>query len=400
MTTITDVKTFLTCPDDVDLVVVRVETNQPGLYGLGCATFTQRSSGVVQVINDYLRPLVLGKDVSEIQELWHLMAYNPYWRNGPVVNNAVSGIDMALWDIKGKMAAMPLYDLLGGKCRSGLTVYRYANGNSRKEILAKVESLLNEGYHHIRLQYFPMIGHAQFQQPWTAKNAKSGSYQDPHKYIREMTSLFAETRKEFGWDFELIHDVHERLPAIDAIQFAKDLEQYRPYFLEDLFSTEQADWYARLRKMTTTPIAHGELCVNMWEWKPLIQDHLVDFIRIHPSMIGGITPAIKVAHFAELYGVRTAWHGPTDMTPIGFTAEMHLGLASPNFGIQEWPDFGKHLEEVFHGMPKMEKGYAYLSDKPGIGVEFDEKVAKKFPPKCEVPKWTEFRLTDGGLYTP
>ena len=400
MIKITDIKSFVTAPGDLNLVVVRVDTNQPGLYGLGCATFTQRCNAVVTTIEEYVKPLIVGRDATEIQELWNLMYNNAYWRNGPVVNNAVGGVDMALWDIKGKLANMPIYDLIGGKCREGVTLYRYANGNNREEILEKAQALWEKDFHHIRLQYFPMQGYSQTQRDWKPEGAKDGFYQDPHAYINEIVGLFEYVRKNMGFAPELIHDVHERIPAVDAIRLAKELEPMKLYFLEDLFAPDQAEYYRRVKNICTTPIAHGELCTNPLEWQTLISERLIDFIRIHFSMIGGVTPAIKLAHLCEAFGIRTAWHGPTDMNPVGHVAQMHLGLASTNFGIQEWSEFNEATYEIFSGIPEIRKGYAYVNDKPGFGVDFNEKVAKKYPHKEQITMWTQFRHTDGGLFTP
>lgn len=399
MPKIRDVKTFITCPDGINLVVVKVET-EDGLYGLGCATFTQRCQAVKTLIDEHLKPLVVGREAAEIQELWNLMNQNAYWRGGPVINNAVSGIDMALWDIKGKMAGMPVYELLGGKCREALTLYRYANGSSREEILERAQRLWEEGYHHIRLQYLPMKGYPQMQRDWQPEGAKSGFYQDPRAYMRETVGLFEYVRGAMGFDPELIHDVHERVSVNEAMQLAKELEPMKLYFLEDLFAPEQAETYKDLKGMCVTPLAYGELCTNVREWREAVASRSIDFLRIHMSMIGGMTPTIKCAHFCELYDVKTAWHGPTDMNPVGFAAQMHLGIASPNFGIQEWPDYGENIGKVFRGMPQMRQGYAYLNTAPGFGVEFDEAAARAFPYRKEVVGWTQFRTTDGSLHKP
>lgn len=248
MPKIRDVKTFITCPDGINLVVVKVETDEPGLYGLGCATFTQRCQAVKTLIDEHLKPLVVGREASEIQELWNLMYQNAYWRNGPVINNAVAGIDIALWDIKGKMASMPVYQLLGGKCREALTLYRYANGGSREEILDKAQRLWEEGFHHIRLQYMPMNGYPQMQREWKPDGAKDGFYQDPHAYMRETVGLFEHAREKMGFEPEFIHDVHERISISDGICLAKELEPMKLYFLEDLFSPEQVQAYGELKK--------------------------------------------------------------------------------------------------------------------------------------------------------
>lgn len=400
MVKITDVKTYITCPDGINLVVVRVDTNQPGLYGLGCATYTQRCKAVCTCIEEYMKPLVIGRDASEIQELWNLMHNNGYWRNGPIGNNAVSGIDMALWDIKGKEANLPVFQLLGGKCREGIDLYAYANGNSRGEILDEAQKRLEEGFHNIRLQYYPMKGFAENQRPWKPRGAKDGFYQDPKAYVSEVIEMFDVARSRFGYIPEFVHDVHERIPAGDAIYLAKALEPYRLYFLEDLFAPDQYEYYRNVKSVCSTPVSHGELCTNPLEWKTLISERLVDFIRVHPSMAGGFTPAIKIAHFSEIFGVRTAWHAPTDMNPVGHVAQMHLDLSCPNFGIQEWSGFGGAVPEVFSGIPTVENGYAYVNSNPGFGVDFDAEKAKKYPAKDEIIQWTQFRYTDGSLSTP
>lgn len=400
MITITNVKSYITCPDGINLVVVRVDTNQPGLYGLGCATYTQRCKAVVTAIEEYIKPLVTGRDAMETQELWSLMYHNGYWRNGPIINNAVGGVDMALWDIKGKVAGMPVYNLIGGKCREAVALYAYANGDCRKDILEKAHKCIEEGFHYIRLQYFPMQGYSQLQRDWKPDGAKAGFYQDTRNYVQEMVGLFEDARQELGFDPEFIHDVHERIPATDAVCLAKELEPMKLFFLEDLFAPEQYEYYRHVKSICATPVAHGELCTNPLEWQRLIADRLIDFIRIHFSMIGGITPAVKMAHLSEAFGIRTAWHGPTDMNPVGHAAQMHVGLATPNFGIQEWSGFGGVMYEVFEGIPEVRNGYAYVNDKPGFGIDFHEEKAKNYPHKEEIIWWTQFRHTDGGLFTP
>lgn len=400
MVKITDVKTFMTCPYNVNLVVVKVETNQPGLFGLGCATFTQRCKAVVTVINEYIKPLIVGRNAGEIQELWTLINQNAYWRNGPVVNMAIGGVDLALWDIKGKMAGMPVYDLLGGKSREGIPVYGYANGDSKEEILDNAEKIWEEGYHYIRLQIHPFNDEGPIAGDWKPINAKSGPYIDGKKYIRYMMDLFESCRIKMGEEPELIHDVHERLAPTDAIYFAQAAEPIRLYFLEDLFSPDQVAYYRHLRSICSTPVAQGELCVNPMEWVPLVSERLIDYIRIHITMIGGLTPALRCAHMCELYGVRLAWHGPWDLNPIGHAAQMHIDINCPNLGIQEWSGMNDAEYEIFPGAPYVKNGFAYINDMPGFGVEFDEVAAKKFPPKEEIIKWTQLRQRDGSLILP
>ena len=411
---IQDIRVICTAPEGINLVVVRVETNQPGLYGLGCATFAYRHLTVKHLIEEYLKPLLLGRDAENIEELWQLMHQNGYWRNGPIENNAISGIDMALWDIKGKMANMPLYQLFGGKVREGIPVYRHVDGKDIVEICENIQRFQEMGITHLRCQCGGYGGAPYGQTPGTApRGAHDGMYLDSRKYIRDTVKLFGEIRDRIGYDMELVHDVHERVAPVEAIKLAKELEPFDLFFLEDPVPLEQTNWLRNMREQTSIPIAQGELFNNPREWKSLIAEQLIDFIRVHISQIGGITPARKLQIFAEQFGVRTAWHGPGDMSPLAHAANIHIELAAPNFGVQEWsgiepPNFviqdlkGPHgaLLEVFKGLPEFDKGYVYANDKPGLGVDIDEKEAAKYPCEKTITTWTQTRLRDGSLQTP
>lgn len=413
-TIITDVRVILTAPEGINLVVVKVETNQDGLYGLGCATFAYRHLAVKCVIEEYLKPLLIGRCAENIEELWQLMHQNGYWRNGPIENNAISGIDMALWDIKGKMANMPLYQLFGGKYREAVPVYRHADGKDLSEICENIDRFYDMGIRHIRCQCGGYGGDGYHDAPQTAPlGAHEGIYLDDRKYMRNTVKLFEGIRSKIGFEIELIHDVHERISPACAVQLVKELEPYKLFFVEDALPLEQGDWYRRLRAQTTTPLAQGELFNNPMEWKYLITERLIDFIRVHLSQVGGITPARKLQIFAEQFGVKTAWHGPGDMSPLAHAANIHIDLAAPNFGVQEWsgiepPNFviqnlkGPHgaLLEVFPGLPEFKNGYVYANDKPGLGVDINEKEAKKYPCENNITTWTQTRNADGSLQTP
>lgn len=393
-----NVKTILTAPEGIALVVVKVETNEPELYGLGCATFTQRPLAVYSAVDNYLKPFLIGKDPQRIEDIWQSAMVSPYWRNGPVLNNALSGVDMALWDIKGKLAKMPVYQLLGGKCREAAAVYRHADGRDKKEVEDHVRTFMDQGYRYIRCQ---MGGYGGREQTiHKTKAALQGAYFDPDAYSRGIPSLFEHLRRELGSEIQLLHDVHERLAPIDAVRLAKQLEPYNLYFLEDVLSPEQMEWFRMIRQQTATPIAMGELFNHPHEWTPLIVNRLIDFIRIHVSQIGGITPAKKVAVLAEAFGIRTAWHGPGDVSPVGHAANIHLDVSSPNFGIQEWSVMSDTLREVFPGCPEVEDGYAYPNDKPGLGIDIDEEKAAKYPISNDLPQWTLTRMPDGTSVRP
>lgn len=393
MVTITDVKTILTQPAGSRLVIVKIITSDPGLYGLGCATFTQRFHAVHAAIEKHLKPFLIGRDVSRIEEIWQMSMVHSYWRNGPVLNNAISGVDQALWDIKGKQANMPVYQLLGGKCREGAAVYGHAGGNSPEEIADSVRHFMDLGYHYIRCQMGGYGGRAS--KTIKPEGSPDGAYFDPREYARNMLKMFEYVRNEIGGEIELLHDIHERLHPIHAVQFAKDVEKFDLFFLEDPLAPEDLEWFENIRQHSATPIAMGELFNHPREWQPLIAGRLIDFIRMHVSQMGGITPARKVALFADMYGVRTAWHGPGDTSPVGHAANLHLDLWSPNFGVQEWCRFPDLVYEIFPGLPEVRNGYMYPNDQPGLGIEIDEKLAAKYPCKDQVEWWTQTRLPDG-----
>ena len=395
---IKDVQIILTQPEGSRLIIVKVITSQPGLYGLGCATFTQRFHAVHAAIEKHLKPFLIGRDVSRIEEIWQMAMVNGYWRNGPVLNNAISGADQALWDIKGKQADMPLYQLLGGKCREAAAVYGHADGRDEREVEDNVRKYMADGYRYIRIQMGGYGGQAErLVKP---DGAPPGAYFDPRAYTRDMLRMMEHVRSKVGDEIELLHDIHERLKPIDAVQFAKDVERFKLFFLEDPLAPEDLEWFHHIRQQCSTPIAMGELFNSPREWQPLITEKLIDFLRMHVSQMGGITPARNVAAFANMYGIRTAWHGPGDTSPVGHAANLHLDLWAPNFGIQEWCRFSESVYEVFPGTPEVRDGYMYPNDKPGLGIEVNEKLAAKYPCTDEVVGWTQTRLPDGSPTRP
>ena len=390
---ITDVQTILTQPAGAHLVIVKVMTSEPGLYGVGCATFTQRFRAVHAAIEDHLKPFLIGRDAERIEELWQMSMVHSYWRNGPVLNNAISGVDQALWDIKGKRAGMPVYQLLGGKCREAAACYAHAGGRTKEEVVDSIREFMEDGYHHIRVQLGGYGGLDSTRQ--RPEGALDGAYFDPRAYMRAHLDLFGYVREQVGEEVELLHDVHERLTPIDAVVFAKECERFRLFFLEDPLAPEDLEWFANIRQQCPTPIAMGELFNHPREWQPLVAGRLIDFVRMHVSQMGGITPARNVAAFARMYGVRTAWHGPGDTSPVGHAANLHLDLWAPNFGVQEWCRFPEQVYEVFPGLPEVRGGYMYPNDRPGLGIDVDEALAAKFPCTDSVDTWTQTRLPDG-----
>ncbi len=403
---ITNIKTILTAPARIRLVVVKVETSEPGLYGLGCATFTQRARVVETAVDKFLKPFLLGKDPTRIEDIWQSSFVSSYWRNGPVLNNAISGVDMALWDILGKRANLPVYELFGGKCRQAVDTYRHASGGSFEQVTDQVRRYMDAGYRHVRAQValpeLATYGVRGKLYDSTAANDQP-NYWEPKPYVRTLPKLFAHLREQVGDEVELLHDVHERVPPILAIQLAKDLEPYRLFFLEDPFSPEDIGYFKHLRQQSSTPIAMGELYNNPHEWTGLVSERLIDFIRVHISQVGGLSMARKMAAMCEFFGVRTAWHGPGDVSPVGHAANVHLDLATTNFGVQEARDFSQAEQDVFPGCPELRDGYYWANDQPGLGIDVDEELAAKFPIQDDPPfdmQWGNLRRRDGGSTKP
>jgi len=410
---IRDVKTILTAPNNIRLVIVKIETTEPGLVGWGCATFTQRALVVQTALEQYLKPFLIGRNVDEIEDIWQSSYVSSYWRNGPVLFNAMSGVDIALWDIKAKRANMPLYQLLGGKVRHGADCYFHASGNSFADVEASARRAMEQGFRHVRVQV-STPGYAGYGARSSAPAAgrpneavgptNPRAIWEPAPYVRMLPKFFEYLRSKLGDEVELLHDVHERITLNQAVNLCKSLEPYRLFFLEDPFPPEENDHFRLLRQQTSIPLAMGELFNTQHEYLPLIKERLIDFIRIHISQIGGLSPARKVNALSEFFGVRTAWHGPGDASPVAHAAQLALELTSYNFGVHEGSSFPAQTQEVFVGCPEVKNGYMLASEKPGHGVEVDEKVAAKFPIPAGPPNfdysWGTTRRQDGTVIRP
>ena len=421
---IRDVRVILTEPDNIRLVIVKIETTEPALYGIGCATFTQRPTAVVSAVNDYLRPFLIGKNPADIEDIWQSSYVSSYWRNGPVLNNALSGVDQALWDIKGKLADMPVYDLFGGKARDAAAVYVHSTGDDLQEVEDRARAFIDQGFHYIRVQV-ATPGYATYGSRGAIADdslqtgprvitdrvtkfdsnkiyAHPGGIFEPRPYIKSALGLFDHIRATIGWDIEILHDVHERIPPIMGVDLAKEVEEYKLFFLEDLFAPEDNDYFRMVRQQTSTPIAMGELYNSPHEIIPMVKDRLLDFIRVHISQIGGLTPARKLAALCEAFNVRTAWHGPGDTSPVGHAANLMLDLNTINFGIQEYAIFQERTQEVFPGCPEVRDGYMWPNGKPGLGIDVDEELAAKYPFKERAfgGAWDTVRRADGGVVRP
>ncbi|MSR82763.1 MAG: mandelate racemase [Candidatus Latescibacteria bacterium] len=405
MAKIVEVRCIRTRADGTWLIV-KVLTDQPGLYGIGSASDHYQAGVVKAAIEEHVAPRLIGREASHIEDIWQSSYTSGYWRNGSILNTAIAGIDMALWDIKGKEAGMPVHQLLGGPCRSAVACYAHAGGNTLDELVEDVQRYIEEGWPVIRCQFGPyggggFISHEQAVKPrnaWT-----QGPAFDDEAYLENIPKMFEHLRSKLGFGPKLTHDVHEHLKPHNAVTLAKLLEPYRLFFLEDLLSPEQVQWYRLVRQQCTTPQAMGELFVNPHEYVPLITERLIDYVRIRVSKGGGITPCRKIAALCEIFGVQTAWQEGGDNDPVNQAAAMHLDLASYSFGIQEENHFTPQELEIFPGHAEQVGGYLYTNDQPGLGLDIDEDKAKKLlnAERLATPKYmAEDRRADGSVVRP
>jgi len=402
---IKDIRVIVTNPGR-NFVTVKVIT-ESGVYGLGDATVNGRELAVATYLEEHLVPCLIGKDALNSEDIWQYLYKGVYWRKGPINMAAIAAIDMALWDIKGKVAGLPVYQLLGGKSREAVTLYAHANGSSVEETLDNMAGLVEQGFQAIRLQsaipglpttygvlgdkkdYFELQSDRPLppEQPWSTR-----------KYFNSIDQLFEQARLRFGDDVELMHDVHSKLTPIEAARLGKMLEKYNLLFLEDAVAAENQESYKLVRQHTTTPMAIGEIYNTVWDCKELIQNQWIDYLRMAATHAGGITAMRRIADFAAMYHVRTAPHGAPDLSPICIAAHMHLNIWAPNFGIQEFVGFGTELSNtVFSHDMRLENGMVFVADTPGLGVDFDEAEAKKHPYKRSYLPVS--RLEDGTLWS-
>ncbi len=401
---IEQVKVFVTCPGR-NFVTVKIVTDE-GVYGLGDATLNGRELAVSTYLEEHVVPCLIGRDAHNIEDIWHYLYRGVYWRRGPVTMAAIAAIDMALWDIKGKVAGLPVYQLLGGKSRTGVTVYAHANGEGIDDTLTKAEELIEQGFKAIRLQcaipgmketygvlgdkkdYFELQGNRPLppEQEWSTP-----------KYMKMVPELFKQARERLGDDILLTHDVHSRLTPIESARLGKMLEPYNLTFLEDSSIAENQDNYKIIRHHTTVPLALGETYNTIWDCKDLLENQLIDYIRVAATHAGGITAMKRIADFAAVYNVRTAPHGAPDLSPICLAAHMHLNISTPNFGIQEFVGFGNdETRKLFKQTATLENGMLMIADSPGLGVDFDEEEASKYPYRRSYLPVS--RLEDGTLW--
>jgi mannonate dehydratase len=381
---ITDAKVIVTCPGR-NFVTLKINTDE-GIFGLGDATLNGREKTVVSCLEDYCLPALIGRDPSRIEDWWHYFYKGVYWKRGAVFMTALSAVDTALWDIKGRALNTPVYNLLGGKSRDRILVYAHAGGRDIEETVDQVGKAVENGFQAVRVQSgVKGVDHAygvpRGGRPY--EPAEPGLpkeyFWDTVRYLNSVPKLFDRLRAVYGADLHLLHDVHHRCTPIEAARLGKELEPYHPFWLEDPVSGELQEGLRLFRTHSTVPVAIGEVFNSIYDYTTLFTEQLVDFIRMPPAHGGGLTHLQKVAAFASVYHIQTGFHGATDISPVGLAAALHCDLALNNFGIQEYMPNQDIVREVFTPNYIYENGCLGLGDRPGIGVEIDEAAAEKYP---------------------
>nr|WP_315457319.1 D-mannonate dehydratase ManD [uncultured Sphingorhabdus sp.] len=394
-------RVIVTCPGR-NFVTLKIETDQ-GVYGIGDATLNGRELSVVSYLEDQVIPCLIGMDPRRIEDIWQYLYRGAYWRRGPVTMRAIAAVDVALWDIKAKMAGMPLYDLLGGKSRDGIMVYGHANGADIEETTDAVGQYIDMGYKAIRAQtgvpgvkdaYGVGRGKLYYEPADAALPSVTGW--DTRKALNYVPKLFEKLRDTYGFDYHLLHDGHHRYTPQEAANLCKMLEPFQLFWLEDCTPAENQEAFKLVRHHTTTPLAVGEIFNTIWDCKDLIQNQLIDYIRCTIVGAGGVTHLRRIADLASLYQVRTGCHGATDLSPVTMGTALHFDTWVPNFGIQEYMRHTSETDAVFPHDYRFEKGELFVGDTPGHGVDIDEELAAKYPYK---PAYLPVaRLEDGTMW--
>jgi mannonate dehydratase len=399
-----------------NFVTLRITTDD-GVTGLGDATLNGRELAVVAYLREHVVPLLIGRDAHRIEDTWQYLYRGAYWRRGPVTMASIAAVDTALWDIKAKVAGLPLYQLLGGRSRTGLLVYGHASGAELPELFDSIRAHQEEGYRAIRIQT-GIPGLPSVYGVASSANAATGTasgtderydYEparrndvpveeswDTRAYLRHIPGVFEAVRNEFGAELPLLHDAHHRLTPIQAAKLGKSLEPYDLFWLEDVTPAENQDALRLVRQHTTTPLAIGEVFNTIWDYKTLIEQQLIDYVRSPVTHAGGITGLRRIFDYASVYQIKSGVHGPTDVSPVGLAAAIHLGLAIPNFGIQEYMQHAPVTHEVFHTSYSFENGMLNAAEEPGLGISYDDEAAAAHP--YEGAYLPVNRLLDGSMH--
>jgi mannonate dehydratase len=399
---IIDAKVIVTCPGR-NFVTLKLATDE-GVTGVGDATLNGRELAVASYLTDHVCPLLIGRDAARIEDTWQFLYKGGYWRRGPVTMTAIAAVDTALWDIKGKVAGLPVYQLLGGRSRDGVTVYGHANGETVPEVLDEVARFLDLGYRAVRVQVgiqgissiYGVSADSAHHESGYVPTAQTSDWSSA-RYLHQVPALFEAVRGRFGFDFALLHDAHHRLTPIEAARLARRVEEYELFWLEDLVPAELQEGFRIIRQHSTTPLAVGEVFNSIWDCQQLITEQLIDYIRADVVHAGGITHLRRIFQLADLYHVRSGSHGANDLSPVCLAAALHVDISIPNFGIQEYMRHSPETDEVFPHSYRFADGYLHPGEGPGLGVDIDEELAARHPyQRAYLPT---NRLVDGTVHS-
>ncbi|MFI6761081.1 D-mannonate dehydratase ManD [Micromonospora sp. NPDC050417] len=399
---IVDARVIITSPGR-NFVTLKLIT-EDGVSGVGDATLNGRELAVASYLTDHVVPALIGRDSARIEDTWQYLYKGAYWRRGPVTMSAIAAVDTALWDILGKVAGLPVYRLLGGRSREGVTVYGHANAETVGGVLEEVARYRDLGYRAVRVQTsvpglrttYGVGKDRMFYEPADAAIASEATW-STERYLAHTPTVFARVREEFGPELKLLHDVHHRLTPIEAGRLGRSLEPYALTWMEDPVPAELQEGFRLIRQHTTTPIAVGEVFNTVWDCQQLISEQLIDYVRATVVHAGGISHLRRIFDLAALYHVRSGSHGATDLSPVCMSAALHLDISIPNFGLQEYMRHTEETDAVFPHDYRFENGYLLPSEAPGLGVDIDEKLAATFPYRpASLPV---NRLEDGTLHS-
>jgi len=346
-----------------NFVTIKI-TLDNGTYGLGDGTLNGRELAVAIYLEEYLKPSLIGRDPFDTEDIWHYFYRGVYWRKGAVNMTAIGAVDMALWDLKGKVLNVPVYKLIGGKSRDRLLTYTHAQGHDIDTTIKAIKEKIDQGYKALRLQsgipgldqVYGISKDKSYEPAATGATPNEESW-NTEKYLQFVTELFKKVREEFGNELYLLHDAHHRLTPIEAARLAKSLEPYHLFWLEDTVAAENQESLRLIRAQSHTPIAIGEIYNTISDCQHLITSQSLDYLRMTVAHGGGLTPMLKIASFAANYHVKMGCHGPSDLSPINLAACIHLGISINNFGIQEYMGYVEETEKVFQSEHQGGEGY-------------------------------------------
>ena len=398
---ITEARVIVTCPGR-NFVTLKIVTDD-GVSGVGDATLNGRELAVAAYLSEHVVPLLIGRDPARIEDTWQYLYQGAYWRRGPVTMSAIAAVDTALWDIKGKVAGLPVYQLLGGRSRDGVTVYGHANAPDLDSVLSAISSYVDAGYRAVRVQTgIPGlestygVSDQPVYEPADAAVPTENVWSTAH-YLDHVPRVFAAVRAEFGPTLRLLHDVHHRLTPIEAARLGRSLEPYALTWIEDPVPAELQAGFRLIRQHTTTPLAVGEVFNSIWDCQELITGQLIDYIRTTVVHAGGITHLRRIFDLAALYHVRSGSHGATDLSPVCMAAALHVDLAIPNFGLQAYMRHTPQTDAVFPHSYRFADGYLHPGEEPGLGVDIDEELAARYPYRAA--SLPVNRLPDGTMHS-